>query len=166
MAKDYYINLYSAVLERIYNGKNLFDFIDILSRMLINKDYRNSYLIYLLIKLNNDCMEMRGGNKVYYKDIDKYKNYGISLKKAYGREGENKIPGILYRLQNALKVKNQARFMDTLLNAYTSRKGNIPVDFVEALQDIDKFQTIGYAFLIGLQGVEVKENNNESDENK
>ncbi|POO85229.1 type I-B CRISPR-associated protein Cas8b1/Cst1 [Clostridium sp. 3-3] len=163
--KNYYLNLYSEVLGKLYNGESLFELIGLLSNLLINGKYKNSYLVYLLVKLNNDCMEMRGGSKVYYKYIDKYKNYGINLKKSYGKEGENKIPGILYRLQNALKVKNQARFMDTLLNAYTSRKDNIPVDFVEALQDIDKFQTIGYAFLIGLQGVEVPENN-KSDENK
>ncbi|WP_252236030.1 type I-B CRISPR-associated protein Cas8b1/Cst1 [Clostridium sp. CH2] len=165
LSKNYYLNLYSAVLERIYNGKNLFDLLDILTRMIINKEYKNSYLVYLLIKLNNDRMDMRGGNKVNCKDIDKFKNYGMQLKKSYGKEGENKIPGILYRLQNALKVKNQGRFMDTLLNAYTSRKDNIPVDFVQALQDIDKFQTIGYAFLIGLQGVEIVSNNKDNNEN-
>ena len=159
-----YINIYSSVLERIYNGRNLFDLIGLLIRLIISGDYKNSYLVYQLIKLNNDCMEMRGGSKVYYKDIDKFKDYGMKLKKSYGKEGENKIPGILYRLQNSLKVKDQARFMDTLLNAYTSKKENIPVDFIEALKDIEKFQTIGYAFLIGLQGAGAGENNKE-DEN-
>lgn len=166
LAKDYYLNIYSSVLDRIYNGKNLFDLLDILTRLRISGEYKNSYVIYLLIKLNNNCMDMRGGNKVYYKDIDKFKDYGMNLKKVYGKEGENKIPGILYRLQNALKVKDQGRFMDTLLNAYTSKKQAIPVDFIQALQDTDKFQTIGYAFLIGLQGMEAPTKNEENNQNK
>lgn len=164
LAKDYYLNIYSSVLDRIYNGKNLFDLLDTLTRLRISGEYKNSYVIYLLIKLNNNCMDMRGGSKVYYKDVDKFKDYGMNLKKVYGKEGENKIPGILYRLQNALKVKNEARFMDTLLNAYTSKKQMIPVDFIQALQDIDKFQTIGYAFLIGLQGMEIPSKNEENKE--
>lgn len=162
LSKDYYLNIYSEVLDRIYNGKNLFDLLDTLTRLRISGEYKSSYIIYLLIKLNNDCMEIRGGSKVYYKDIDKFKDYGIKLKKVYGKEGENKIPGILYRLQNALKVKDVSRFMDMLLNAYTSKKVSIPVDFVQALQDTDKFQTIGYAFLIGLQGMEIPNENEEN----
>lgn len=165
LAKDYYLNVYSSVLDRIYNGKNLFDLLDTLSRLRISGEYKNSYVIYLLIKLNNNCMDMRGGSKVYYKDIDKFKDYGMNLKKVYGKEGENKIPGILYRLQNAIKVKDQGRFMDTLLNAYTSKKQAIPVDFIQALQDTDKFQTIGYAFLIGLQGMEIPSKNEENNQN-
>ncbi|NRT80303.1 type I-B CRISPR-associated protein Cas8b1/Cst1 [Clostridium beijerinckii] len=165
LAKDYYLNVYSSVLDRIYNGKNLFDLLDTLTRLRISGEYKNSYVIYLLIKLNNNCMDMRGGSKVYYKDIDKFKDYGMNLKKVYGKEGENKIPGILYRLQNAIKVKDQGRFMDTLLNAYTSRKQAIPVDFIQALQDTDKFQTIGYAFLIGLQGMEIPSKNEENNQN-
>lgn len=165
LAKDYYLNIYSAVLDRIYNGKNLFDLLDTLTRLRISGEYKNSYAIYILIKLNNNCMGMRGGSKVYYKDIDKFKDYGMNFKRIYGKEGENKIPGILYRLQNALKVKDQGRFMDTLLNAYTSKKQAIPVDFIQALQDTDKFQTIGYAFLIGLQGMEVPSKNEENNIN-
>lgn len=166
LAKDYYLNVYSAVLDRIYNGKNLFDLLDTLTRLRISGEYKNSYVIYLLIKLNNNCMDMRGGSKVYYKDVEKFKDYGMNLKNVYGKEGGNKIPGILYRLQNALKVKNEARFMDTLLNAYTSKKQMIPVDFIQALQDVDKFQTIGYAFLIGLQGMEVPNKNEENAQNE
>lgn len=165
LAKEYYLNIYSSVLDRIYNGKNLFDLLDTLTRLRISGEYKNSYVIYLLIKLNNNCMDMRGGNKVYYKDIDKFKDYGMNLKKVYGKEGENKIPGILYRLQNAIKVKDQGRFMYTLLNAYTSKKQAIPVDFIQALQDTDKFQTIGYAFLIGLQGMEIPSKNEENNQN-
>lgn len=166
LSKDYYLSIYSEVVERIYNGKNLFDLLDTLTRLRISGEYKNSYIIYLIIKLNNDCMDMRGGSKVYYKDIDNFKDYGMKLKKVYGKEGENKIPGILYRLQNALKVKDVSRFMDTLLNAYTSKKVSIPVDFVQALQDTDKFQTIGYAFLIGLQGMEIPNENEENNINK
>lgn len=150
LAKDYYLNLYSEVISRIYNGENLFDLIAILTKLKINGEYKNSKIIYILISLNNNLMEVK--NKVWHKDVDKFRDYGIKLRHIYGKNDENKIPGISYRLQNALKVKNEAKFLDTLLNAYTSRKQPIPVDFIEALKDINKFQTIGYAFLIGLQG--------------
>nr|WP_243182594.1 type I-B CRISPR-associated protein Cas8b1/Cst1 [Clostridium gasigenes] len=150
LAKDYYLNLYSEVISRIYNEENLFDLIAILTKLKISEEYKNSKIIYILISLNNNLMEVK--NKVWHKDVDKFRDYGIKLRQIYGKNDENKIPGISYRLQNALKVKNEAKFLDTLLNAYTSRKQPIPVDFIEALKDINKFQTIGYAFLIGLQG--------------
>ncbi|PGA50867.1 hypothetical protein COL84_29055, partial [Bacillus pseudomycoides] len=69
---------------------------------------------------------------------------------------ENKLSGITYRLLNALKLKNSHRFMDTLVNAYMYKGQQIPMNFVQALHDEMKFQTIGYAFLLGLQGEQQK----------
>lgn len=173
LSKDYYLNIYSEVVERIYNGKNLFDLLDTLIRLKITGEYKNSYVIYLLIKLNDECMEMRGGSRVYQKNIDRFKDYGMKLRKRYEEnERASKLLGISYRLQNALKVKDVPRFMDTLLsaynsiNSYNSKKELMPVDFVQALQDTDKFQTIGYAFLIGLQGMEVPSEKEENNQNK
>ena len=42
--------------------------------------------------------------------------------------------------------------METLIQAYSYKKVAIPTVFVQALSDQEKFQTIGYAFLLGLQG--------------
>ena len=53
--------------------------------------------------------------------------------------------------------------MDTLINAHMYMKLEIPSDFVKALSNNDMLQSAGYAFLIGLQGID---NENNSTENK
>ncbi len=93
------------------------------------------------------------GKKIYYKKIDEIQKLGFYLRKDYeNQKADNKINGITYRLLNALKTKNSNRFMDTLLNTYMYIKKPIPVEFIEGLKDEAKLQTIGYAFLLGLQG--------------
>lgn len=83
---------------------------------------------------------------------ERFTEYGQYLRKIYDEGKDAKLNGITYRLLNALKVKDVSRFMDTLINAYTYKREVIPVEFTKALEDTDKFQAIGYAFLIGLQG--------------
>lgn len=164
ISKDYYINLYKEVLQRLYDNKNQFDLINELIHLNLQEKFRALRAIYSIIQINNDFIG--GGNKskmVYYKEIDNFRDYGLKLRDSYTKgnsSAKNKLPGITYRLLNALKTKDTSRFMETLINAYLYLGKQIPTDFVNGLKDIEKFQTIGYSFLIGLQGENGKEDDN------
>lgn len=159
ITKNYYINLYSEVLERLYNNKNQFDLIDYLLSLNLEGKFNGIGFIYLILKINHDFLQ--GGmkrkmaehkNKDEY--IDNFKRYGLKLRFGYSGSSKNKISGITYRLLNSLKIKNTSRFMETLISAYLYLNSPVPTDFIDALKDENKFQEIGYAFLIGLQGYE------------
>mgnify|MGYP001571694009 CR=1 FL=1 len=79
----------------------------------------------------------------------------LALRKKYIEiNSESKLSGITYRLLNALKTKDNSKFMDTLINAYMYSGKEIPIEFTKGLINSDILQAIGYAFLIGLQGEE------------
>lgn len=99
-------------------------------------------------------------------DIKRFSCYGLNLREKYvSKDNEGKLSGITYRLLNALKTKDSAKFMETLINAYMYMRLRIPSEFSKALNNEELLLNIGYAFLIGLQGEkENKEDNRE--ENK
>ncbi|MCD3352072.1 type I-B CRISPR-associated protein Cas8b1/Cst1 [Clostridium botulinum D/C] len=162
ISKDDYLNLYNEVLNRLYNGHNLFDLIYKLIYLNLNGNFKNTVYIDMILKINNDLIG--GGkmstNKIDDKVISNCRSYGYYLREEYVQKGaKHKLGGISYRLLNALKTKNVARFMDTLFNSYMYLNKQIPARFAEVLNDKVKFQTIGYAFLLGLQGGSGKNNN-------
>lgn len=162
ISKDYYLNLYKEVLQRLYDGKNQFDLISELMHLNLQDKFKGLRYVYFILEINNNFIGGNINKMVYFKDIDNFKDYGLKLRDAYtkGNSSKNKLPGITYRLLNALKTKNTSRFMETLINAYLYIGKQIPTDFINGLKDIDRFQTIGYSFLIGLQGEDGKESKN------
>ncbi len=91
---------------------------------------------------------------------------GYILRKAYLEKDPKtgKIPGISYRLLNALKTGNRSMFMDVLLNCYLYVGKEVPKIIPEVLRDDDEaFSTIGYAFVSGL--IEGKKEEKELSEN-
>lgn len=160
ISKEYYLNLYNEVLQRLYDGKNQFDLINELMHLNLQDKFKGLRYVYLILEINNNFIGGNINKMVYFKDIDNFKNYGLKLRDAYtrGNSSKNKISGITYRLLNALKTRDTSRFMETLINAYLYLGKQIPTDFINGLKDIDRFQTIGYSFLIGLQGEDGKEN--------
>lgn len=153
-----FLNLYREVINRLYDGRNQFDLINKLLYLKIDDKFNKIQFIEMIIKINNNFLGGRDERKmINYKAIDDCKRHGLLLRKAYtDKKAENKLGGISYRLLNALKTKNTARFMDTLLNSYMYLGKQVPTTFVEALKDVEKFQTIGYSFVLGLQGEEAK----------
>lgn len=155
--KDIYANLYNEVLKRLYNSQNQFDLIQNLLTLNLTGDFNNLNCIEIIIKINNDfiggCMEDK---KVSDKQIWKIRQIGFELKKAYiDKKSKNKLNGISYRLLNALKTNDISKYMNTIINSYMYLGDEIPTFFIEALKDKDVFQTIGYSFLLGLQGEEL-----------
>lgn len=149
-----YINLYREVVERLYNNKNLFDIINKLLILNLDKKFNNLLYAKFIIIINNDFIGgIMGKQSVYYKDIDKIQQLGYELREVYrNKKADNKMSSICYRLLNALKTKNQNRFMDTLVNSYMYAGKQIPVILLDALKGENKLQSVGYAFILGLQG--------------
>jgi len=133
----------------------------------LQNEFKDFGYIDMILKINHDFLQRRGGKRkmAYYFDIEKAKESGAKLRKAYiNKASENKLGGIIYRLLNALRIKDTAKFMDTLISSHLYIGETISNTFVSALGSIETFQTIGYAFLLGLQGEAVKNMGNENQE--
>lgn len=151
VVKDEYINVYHEVIENIYSNRNQFSLIAKLIYLLLDGKTKRTQVIYEILMINN-CFIGGGGKMSNYKQIEECREKGVELRRAYIKEkAENKIIGMSHKLLNALKTKNTARFTETLLHAYMYIRQGVPRVFLEALKDEEKLQTIGYAFLLGLQ---------------
>lgn len=162
-----YLNLYKEVIKRLYDGRNQFDLINTLITLRLQNEFKDFGYIEMIIKINHDFLQRRGGKRkmAYYMDIEKAKESGVKLRRAYiNKSSENKLGGIIYRLLNALRIKDTAKFMDTLISSHLYIGESISNTFVSALGNIETFQTIGYAFLLGLQGEAQKNKSNENQE--
>lgn len=158
-----YTDLYQEVIKRIYNGQSFYDLLNKLMKLYISGDFKNLAAIYRILRISNTQFE---GSEHFMTldELQKVRGTGYYLRRAYKEQGqENKLSGISYRLLNALKVKNPNKFMETLIQAYSYKKMEIPSVFIQALSDEKKFQAIGYALLLGLNGYE---SNNEQGEEK
>lgn len=162
-----YLNLYQEVLRRFYNGQSFADLLYRLMRLVIDDDFKGMASIYKVLNISNNRFKGRS-HFMTQEELRKIRISGYYLKQAY-RGQEAKLNAISYRLLNALKVKNPNKFMDTIFQAYSYKKNEklaIPTFFIQALNDIEKFQTIGYAFLIGLNGYEKSEDEKEDTTNE
>lgn len=164
---DDYLSIYSEVIDRLYDNKNQFDLINQLLQLGIKDKINKNWEIKTIIELNNYYL---GGierkKMIPYNVIDKIRESGLELREAYeNKKAENKIAGISYRLLNALRTKDAGKFMDTLINAYMYLNKEIPKEFVDGLKDEDRFQTLGYSFLLGLQGRATEKNVDKGENN-
>ncbi|SCX63480.1 type I-B CRISPR-associated protein Cas8b1/Cst1 [Lysinibacillus fusiformis] len=162
-----YLSLYQEVLRRFYNGLGFADLLYRLMRLVIDDEFKGMASIYKVLNISNNRFKGRS-HYMTQEELRKIRISGYYLKQAY-RGQEAKLNAISYRLLNALKVKNPNKFMDTIFQAYSYKKNEklaIPTFFIQALNDIEKFQTIGYAFLIGLNGYEKSEDEKEDTTNE
>lgn len=85
---------------------------------------------------------------------------GYYLRKEYTSKGsDNKLPGICYRLLNALKTSNSDMFMDVTLNCYLYVNCQVPKVMTDVLGQEKSFSTMGYAFVAGMiDGQDINEN--------
>lgn len=168
---DSYINVFQSVLERLYKNKNQFDLISLLCRNNLpnrpDESIRDYSLIKEILYFNNHFLwtikkykeddSMSGYSSYVNRDtINDIEQAGRKLALHYKqRSASNKISGITYRLLNALKTKDAGKFMDTFINAhmYGGKDGGlqVPIKIIDVLQDEDKLQTLGYAFVLGLR---------------
>ncbi len=144
------MNLYKEVIERIYRNIDLYPLIYMLLAMGLRKKKKDG-AVDALFKINMNFI----GGQMSDKKIFVMKQMGLNLKKGY-KEEENKINGIAYRLLNYLKTKNINGFMDVIINCHMHIGKEIPTLFVECIDDVERFQAYGYAFLLGFTGEEYK----------
>ncbi|MCP4157950.1 MAG: type I-B CRISPR-associated protein Cas8b1/Cst1 [bacterium] len=143
-----YINLYAEVIYRLYRNMDLYPLVYLMLAIALSKKWKNS-LATLLFKIN---MNFIGGG-MSDKKIYAMTNLGLELKKAYrNRKEENKINGIAYRLLNSLKTRNTNRFMDVVINCHMHTRKEVPTLFVDCIDNMERFQAYGYAFLLGFTG--------------
>ncbi len=143
------INMYAEVIDRIYKNIDLYPLVALLLGLALRRKWRSSGMADLVFKIN---MNFIGGN-MSDKKILALKHLGLALKKGY-HEQSNKIPGIAYRLLNYLKTKNINGFMDVMINCHMHIGLEVPTLFVECIDDMERFQAYGYAFLLGFTGQE------------
>lgn len=150
-----YLNLYKEVIDRLYKNMDLYPIICYLLGDALRKKSKtgNADLVFK-INLNFIGGNMADSNNtISDKKILVMKQMGLSLKKGYADE-PHKIQGIAYRLLNNLKTKNINGFMDVLINCHMHIRKEVPTLFVECIDDVERFQALGYAFLIGFMGEE------------
>ncbi|MGB5823945.1 MAG: type I-B CRISPR-associated protein Cas8b1/Cst1, partial [Proteocatella sp.] len=129
-----YINVYYEVLQNVYNNRSQFQLLSKLFRELLNQNTKRTGVIKSILTINDNFMKGKG-KMVGYKQIEECQKHGEKLRKAYSnKKAENKISGISYKLVNALKTKNTAKFTDTLLHAYMYLGEGVPTVFVEVLK--------------------------------
>lgn len=89
---------------------------------------------------------------LHYKLSNPSKCYfnGTLRVKYVNKDAYNKLPGICYRLLNALKTSNSGMFMDVVLNCYLYVKDQVPKVMTDVLGQEKEFSTMGYAFVAGL----------------
>ncbi|MGM9987590.1 MAG: type I-B CRISPR-associated protein Cas8b1/Cst1 [Bacillaceae bacterium] len=163
---DLYMNVYQSVVERLYQNRNQFDLIGLLCRNAMptkgEVSLQNIKVIRQILYFNNDFLwtinrrenDSMNGYTSYVKreTIKEIEKAGKILSLTYAKKNAtNKLSGITYRLLNALKTKDTGKFMDTFVNAHLFGGKEIPKEIIEVLQDENKLQTLGYAFLIGLR---------------
>lgn len=157
------VQIYDEVIARIFNSQNLFTLIH---RMLhhklsdSSKCYFNGTHVNHILKINQRIYTSLGGIKMeknseqVQENFDLVKNAkaaGYYLRGKYnGKDSGNKIPGICYRLLNALKTSNTDMFMDVTLNCYLYVRSQVPKVITDVLGKEKSFSTMGYAFVAGL----------------
>lgn len=157
------VQIYDEVIARIFNNQNLFTLIH---RMLYyklsdsSKCYFNGTHVNHVLKINQRIYMSLGGIKMEKTREQEQENSdfvryaraaGYHLRSKYVNKGsDNKLPGICYRLLNALKTSNTDMFMDVTLNCYLYVNSQVPKVITDVLGKEMGFSTMGYAFVSGL----------------
>jgi len=157
------VRVHDEVITRIFNNQNLFTLIH---RMLYHKlsSPGNCYFhgghLTSLLKINQQIYMRLGGMKVENEKENRKRNAAIiwaarkageGLRTRYKvKDAHHKLPGICYRLLNALKTSNKDMFMDVALNCYLYVKNPVPEVLTSALSNDKDFSTMGYAFVAAL----------------
>lgn len=155
------VQIYDEVINRIFNSQNLFTLIHRMLHYKLSdpsKCYFNGTHVNHLLRINQRFYTHLGGMKVEnareQENVDLVKNAkaaGYYLRREYmGKGSDNKLPGICYRLLNALKTSNTDMFMDVTLNCYLYVNSQVPKVITDVLGEEKSFSTMGYAFVAGL----------------
>lgn len=148
------VQIYDELIGRIFNNQNLFTLIH---RMLYcqistpSKSHFHGGHVRNVLEINQKILMNLGGIEMENDLVKNARTAGYYLRRAYaGKGSENKLPGICYRLLNALKTSNSDVFMDVVLNCYLYVSDQVPKVITDVLGQDKDFNTMGYAFVSGL----------------
>lgn len=164
--------LYEEVMDNLLNGRNQFLLIYKLIQFYLSGKsdcYFKMKSLYSVIVINDRFLkEVRGMEKEmqeFYNPVFKARKLGYALQIDYNsrinssEKYNKKLNSIAYRMLNALKTNNISAFMDSFINAYMYVMKPIPRLFSDYLNDEIQFKNIGYAFITGMIGEKVEDNN-------
>lgn len=170
--KQYY-SLYPLVIDHILNGVNMFNLIHKLlvykigGGMNVNPFYGAGHIANINM-INNNFMEGVGTMNQLNASaevISRAQKNGYHLGENYKqKEATNKVNGIVFRLLNALKTRNEEMFLHILLTCYMYINKPVPKDMEQILVDEETFSKIGYAFVTGLVSSVGKESDKKENE--
>lgn len=162
------INIHENVIMNLFYQHNQYLLLNSLMRNVIDDQKLNLYIYWIFkIQLWSELIfekdrEKRKGNIMDCKILTRC---GSELRKAImeskGDTTGESLRGINYQLLTALSVNNVGKFMDIVLRLYgvygTEKDENeksllIPKALIEILNDKEKAQIYGHAFVAGLVG--------------
>ena len=165
------ISILPQIIEKVLDNSLNYNYLNRLIKFYIqnssNSEYYktniNSYqleTLNLLIKKFLEKVIFKGVGEMEITDRELWFIYkkGVELAdKLKKSNAENKIQSIAYKLLNALRIGDTNQFMDVLIRTYMAYSEDTPSTFVKAIYDKRIFYPLGYSFLNGLLGKEIRE---------
>ncbi|WP_222717584.1 type I-B CRISPR-associated protein Cas8b1/Cst1 [Listeria booriae] len=160
------INFYQETVRRLMNNENLFTFIHktmYLKLTNVSDTYYHMGHVGALLSINTNFLkEIEAMTDISKGLILRINKCGREFKKVYP---ENKLGGFNYKILNAIKTNNRDAFLDIILNSYSYLNEPIPDFFLKVITNDETFKTVGYAFMVGVNGaLENNENGGNKDE--
>lgn len=156
-----YWNVYEEVISKLLNHSHLYPIMNQLLRLGVSPDYETSAKIQLpliyQIQLSKKQTQLGGdysmeSKKLYFATQNAMKD-GKALNHHLTYVSKKEIGSVMYRLLNALQTNNKYEFLNTVLRLHTSYKIKLSSDFMKLLNEDGYFKDMGYAYLLGLKGV-------------
>lgn len=164
-----YWNVCEDVIFKLLNQANLYSILQQLLRMSLLDDYKVGAkgqlpLVYQ-IQLSKRQIRLGGeysmeSNHLYYV-TKSAKESGKALYLTYVVKNKKDIGSVVYRLLNSIQTNNRYEFLNTVIRLHTSYGVRLSPDFMKVLNEPDYFKDMGYAYLIGLQGIDNKQEGEE-----
>ncbi|PFP91690.1 type I-B CRISPR-associated protein Cas8b1/Cst1 [Bacillus cereus] len=168
-----YLQFRNVILRKLLNGEHFFRDITIQLRKNVDNNY-SSYDTYAatlaMFHLNRikECYGMSNGTReAQYESMQKRIHYALMdgrevRRRLTERRMENKIPGITYRLLNALTTNNRQQFFETLFRTFLLVEKNTSM-YVDATREhSSEFEGIASALLSGLNDKPYKKEGEET----
>lgn len=164
-----YLSIYDETIKRLLDNQNMFLWINKLLHYYVSDKEACRYSvsnIFQILLINTEYLKgVETVESIDKNKVHEVRKYGWHVRKEYSVKNTNavkKIDSITYKMLNSLKTSNPYAFIDILVHCYMYIGKEIPKVLTECLTDKDTFKTFGYAFVIGLNGVDfVKEKNKE-----
>lgn len=156
--------LRKEIFDAVLKNQNLQNIINSKLRSSIKEESFADLYTLRIIKIENYLKQYKqlceGGMEKVDDSAQKSLNFiysqGIKIAEVYRENnGENKLPGICYRLLNATKAGNKKEIMDTVIRIYMSAQKEIPYLFLDVMKEekLD-YEEIAHSFIAGLNSRE------------